>query len=590
MTTEDVEERLAVVEKRLAQIEGRLDVRFVWPESSRTMSPEPGPSPVRARQIQPPPVPPQPSRQERAAVTPSAAVRSAVPGQSAPARAASARNQAVVAGSSSFATSILGWGGAAAFVMAAAYLIRLGIDSGWLTPLVQVAAAVAGGLLLMVAGFRLRDSNPRYAGYLPACGIVILFLAIYGAHLFYGLISAKAAILFVIGVCALSLWLCRVFASDLYALFAVAGSYSAPFLLASAGGSITDLVIYYSAWSVVFSIYAIWCGWRLIYLLALYLALIGFDAIWQTHAPKEWLAALSFQTVQFVIFGIATVVFSVRQLQPLDEAAALLHLPPLLLFYALQYLVLNQHMPGLAPWVSFASVAVVGLLYLVARRMSQEPLPGGELLLWCYLAVVLFHAGYLEAWPSDWAPWASFILVPVALWITLKRVGGALPMWALWAAVGAIFLLNYVRVVGDFRLAHVPGHHLLASAYAAMLYLGYALVSRKEGRRETRTLLVYAGHVSAMAAAVHLLGAPIVVSTAWGVLALACLGISMGRSDRLLGQSSLWVFGATAGKVLLYDLRGAQPLARIISLVVLGVTFYVGGMFYQRLAADRSTA
>ena len=52
------------------------------------------------------------------------------------------------------------------------------------------------------------------------------------------------------------------------------------------------------------------------------------------------------------------------------------------------------------------------MLYLVARRLSGEPLPGGELLLWCYLAVVLFHAGYLEAWPRDWAPWASFILVP----------------------------------------------------------------------------------------------------------------------------------------------------------------------------------
>jgi hypothetical protein len=37
--------------------------------------------------------------------------------------------------------------------------------------------------------------------------------------------------------------LCRAFDSDLYALFAVAGSYSAPFLLASASGSITDLVI-----------------------------------------------------------------------------------------------------------------------------------------------------------------------------------------------------------------------------------------------------------------------------------------------------------------------------------------------------------
>ena len=589
--TENVEERLAALEKRLALIEDRLDVRFVWPESSRTMSPQPESAPAQAQQAQPPPIRPQrPQQQAQAPITQPLAARSAVTGESALARAAAARVQATAPDSSSFATSILGWGGGAAFVLAAAYLIRLGIDSGWLTPLVQIATAVAGGLLLIVAGIRLRDSNPRYASYLPACGIVILFLSIYGAQLFYGLISAKTATLFVIGVCVLSLWLCRVFESDLYALFAVAGSYSAPFLLASAGSSITDLVIYYSAWSVVFSIYAIWCGRRLIYLLALYLALTGFDAIWQTHAPKEWIAALSFQTVQFVIFGIATVAFSVRRKQPLDEAVAMLHLPPLLLFYALQYVVLDQHVPGLAPWISFASVAAVGLLYVVARRLSREPLPGGELLLWCYLAVVLFHAGYLEAWPRDWAPWASFILVPVLLWITLKRGGEVGPLWALWAAVGAIFLLNYVRVVADFKLAAVPGHGILAIAYAAMLYLGYVLVSRKEGMRETRMLLVYAGHVSAMAAAVHLVDAPIVVSTAWGLLALACLGISIWRSDRMLGQSSLWVFGATAGKVLLYDLSGAQPLARIISLVVLGATFYVGGMFYQRLAGVRNTA
>lgn len=588
MSTDNVEERLAALERRLAQIEERLDVRFVWPQSSRTMPPSHESSPGPARQASPPPL--QPSRPQQApppaAGAPSPAARPAVAAQSASAQAALARARAAP-DNPSFATSILGWGGAAAFVLAAAYLIRLGIDSGWLTPLVQIAAAVAGGLLLIVAGLWLRDAHPHYAGYLPACGIVILFLAIYGGHLYYALIAAKTATLFVIGVCALSLWLCRVFDSDLYALFAVAGSYSAPFLLARDGGSITDLVIYYSAWSVVFSIYAVWCGRRLIYLLALYLALLGFDAIWQMHAPKEWIAGLSFQTVQFVIFGIATVVFSVRRQQPLDEAGAMLHLPPLLIFYVLQYVVLDQHVPALAPWISFASVVAVGVLYLVARRLSGGPLPGGEWLLWCYLAVVLLHAGYLEAWPSDWAPWASFILVPVAFWITRRRAGGIGPLWALWAAVGAIFLLNYVRVVAGFNLEQVPGHAILAIAYAAMLYLGYAMVSRREGGRETRMLLVYAGHVSAMAAAEHWLDARIIVSTAWGLLALACLGISMWRRDRMLGQSSLLVFGATAGKVLLYDLSGAQPLARIISLVVLGATFYIGGMFYQRLTGAR---
>lgn len=475
-------------------------------------------------------------------------------------------------------------------MLAAAYLIRLGIDSGWLTPAVQIAAAVVGGFLLIGSGFGLRKTNPLYAGYLPACGIVILFLSIYGGHLYYGLIGAQAATLFVVAVCALSLWLCKAFNSDLYALFAVAGSYSAPFLLAGKEGSIIDLVIYFSAWSVVFSIYAIWHGRRLVYLLALYLALLGFDVIWKVHAPAEWVAAMSFQAVQFVIFGIATAWFSVRRREPMDTATALAHLPPLLLFYALQYYVLDQHVPALAPWISFASLAAVGLLYFGARRVLDEPLPGGELLLWCYLALVLFHAGYLEAWPKQWAPWASFILAPAAAAITLKRRNGLGPMWILWGTVAMIFLINYLRVITDVDLAQVPGHTILAIAYAALLYAGYYLISKREHLREVRMLLIYAGHVSAMAAAVQLLSVPIVQSTAWGLLALACLAISMWKSNRMLGQSSLLVFGATAGKVLLYDLSDAQPMARIVSLVVLGMTFYVGGLFYQRLMGARSAA
>ena len=258
----------------------------------------------------------------------------------------------------SLVTSILGWGGALAFVLAASYLIRLAIDTGWLTPVRQVAFAAIAGLVLIGTGFALRNFDRQYAGLLPAGGIAILFLSIYGGHLYYGFIEMKAATAAVIFVCAVSLWLCRAFKSDLYALFAVAGSYSAPFLLSGLRGSVTDLVIYFSAWSAVFSVYAIWHGRRLIYLLALYLALIGFDVIWRGRAPDDWIPALVLQTAQFVIFGVATAVFSIRRETPMDPRTALTHLPPLLLFYFLQYALLNQHLPALAPWIALAGEGV----------------------------------------------------------------------------------------------------------------------------------------------------------------------------------------------------------------------------------------
>jgi len=127
----------------------------------------------------------------------------------------------------------------------------------------------------------------------------------------------------------------------------------------------------------------------------------------------------------------------------------------------------------------------------------------------------------------------------------------------------------------------VPARSLLAVAYAALLYVGYLLSRGNLGN--IAVLVLYAGHISAMAAALHLLDQRIVQSVAWGVLALGCLGLSLMQRDRALGQSSLLVFGATAAKVLLYDLSGAPPVARIVSLAVLGVTFYAGGMLYQRM-------
>ena len=542
MEASELERRLADLDGRLARIESRLaspgaagQARASQPPRPAATAPKPGAAAV------------QPAPQDRPALI----------------------------------TSVLGWGGAAALVLAAAYLIRLGIDSGWLTPVRQVSLAALAGFALIGAGFALRESERSYAGLLPAGGIAILFLSIYGAHLYHGILPATSALIAVVCVCIASLWLCRAFESDLYALFAVAGSYSAPFLLRSQG-SIGDLAIYYSGWSVVFCVYAIWQGRRLIYLLALYLALIGFDMAWRNNAPTEWITGSGFQAFQFAIFGLATAVFSVRHKAPLDSSSAAAHLPPLLLFYFVEYSQLSAHMPAAAPWIAVGSAAVVAALYGGARAALKRPLPGGELILWCYIALVLFHAGYVESVPKHMAPWIAFILIPLVAFVTFRRESGVRATWPVWVAVGVMFAVNYLRIIFNTDLDRVPGRELLSIAYAVLLYVGYGFLAQRP-TRAPKVLLLYMGHVCAMAAALHFLDTRIIESTAWGVLALACLGISVWRRDRLLGQSSLLVFGATAGKVLLYDLSGAPPIARIVSLVVLGLTFYFGGMLYQRM-------
>jgi uncharacterized membrane protein len=558
MNAEDYDKRFANLEARLAAIEARMQTGAA-PKVERPL-----PDGALAARV-----PPAPTQQPKRP-----------PQASSDARDADARTSI---------GTVLGWGGGIAFLLAAAYLVRLAIDAGWLTPLRQVALAALLGVAMIAAGFALRHAarsaaGRNYAALLPAVGIGILFIAIYGGHLYHHVLDVRQAGAAVVVVCAVSLWLCKAFDSDLYALFAVAGSYSAPFLLANPDGSLSDLAVYFTAWGLVFCVFAIWRGSRAIYLLALYLALLGFDAAARLHGVERWQEVIAFQSVQFVLFGVATALYSVRREEPLDRQTALLHLPPLLLFYFLQYSLLDRSIPGWAPWIAVASLALLAALYGLARIALRRELPGGELLLWCYVALVLFHAGYLQSVPNAWAPWVALAAVPVFALLSARadEIIGA--RWPVWLALGLVFAVNCLRVLFNADLHAVPHGDWLAAAYAVLLYAGYAFCRARDVRLP-REALVYLGHLCAMAAAVRLIGVPIIETVAWAVLAVVVLGLSVPAGDAVLRRSSLWIFAACAAKLMLFDLAGAAPVARIIGLIVIGSMFYFGGMLYQRLRA-----
>jgi Predicted membrane protein (DUF2339) len=153
----------------------------------------------------------------------------------------------------------------------------------------------------------------------------------------------------------------------------------------------------------------------------------------------------------------------------------------------------------------------------------------------------------------------------------------------MWIAIGLIFVANYLRVIFRADFQTVPAPQVLSVAYALLLYAGFWFWRPQAPLGNIRAVLLYMGHVCAMTAALHILHEPIIESATWGLLAFGWLGLSLRTADALLRQSSIAIFAATAGKVILYDLSGASPIARIIGLIVLGFTFYFGGLLYQRL-------
>jgi len=483
------------------------------------------------------------------------------------------------------AANILGWGGATAFVLAAAYLIRLAVESGWLTPQRQIFGAVLLALAMIGAGIRLRASSPRYASLLPAGGVVILFLCAYGAHLFYGLIGLGGAGAAVVAVSLVSLWLCWLFRNQMFALFATLGSYSAPFLIGAGSERILDLVFYYMAWNVLFCVYAIAVRSRAIYLLAAYMSLIGFDVVFHLEPSADWRAALEYQFVQLAIFMTCTGYFSLRHRLPLTREEAYLHAPPLLLFYALQYALLDRHLPAYAPWISLASLGALAGIYFAAKSVLRNPLPGGRWLLGAYAALVLFHAGYVESVPDRWAPWLGLLAAALTPWLA-RRISASRDgaWWPLTVAVLIVFLSNYARVLFNLGLDEVWAGGVLFVLYPLLVYLGYFLARREQVPASYDALLLYAGHAGAMAAPAQLFDNAFQISAAWGTLGVACIILALRTNDRKLGQSSLVIFGLFALKVLLYDVSDAGPLVRIGSLLALAVSLYLGGWLFRKVS------
>ena len=215
------------------------------------------------------------------------------------------------------ATTVLGWGGVAALVLATAYLIRLAIDSGWLTPVRQVGIAGVFGVGLIATGLLLRDSLRRYGSLLPAGGIAVLFLTVYGAHLYHKLIGPIPATVGVIVICLGALALREHYKTELYTFFAVVGSLTGPYFLHALAARPLDLMIYFAAWDLLFCAYAIRAGWRSVYLVSAYLAFVGFDATWRMAEYSDWMWAAGFQAFQLALYSAATIAYSIRHRMPL---------------------------------------------------------------------------------------------------------------------------------------------------------------------------------------------------------------------------------------------------------------------------------
>lgn len=482
--------------------------------------------------------------------------------------------------------SSVNWLGAVSvicFVVAAAFIIKLAIETGWLTPARQIGLAALLGFTLIGAGLRLLKFDRAYASLLPGAGIVVLYLTAIAARSYHHLIGFEVALAAVALVSALCIWLYTETKHDVYPITSAIGAYLAPFLLGD--GTQNDLILsYHVACSISFATISIWLDSRLLSVIAAYLA-IGvsfFISSASTFDPSY----ISILLAHFTIFAFAVVIHSVKTGLPMTEKDAWAYFPVLLIFYASEYSLISKWNPAWAPSISLGFAAVLIALYFAGKSSLKKDSLASVNVVSAYAALVLFHSFYLELLDDTWKPWLLPVLVAaVALRPPMSKGNVSKTQVVPVIAVGAVIAIEYFRIA--FALIDRKADtNMTAVSFAAPIALAFLFVQQRKARASQDLLpLLLAAHALAVLALYNIAEpfGSLAVSGSWLAYSVVIMGAGFSIRDKVVAKSALAALGLAAAKALLYDASMAPAPVRIACLLVTGLVLYGCGFLLKRI-------
>ena len=145
-----------------------------------------------------------------------------------------------------------------------AFLVKYATEHSIISMQMRLWGIAVAAIGLIVTGWRLRDREGAYGQVLQGLGVAMLYLVIYGASKFYGLLSLESAFVLMLLVVIIGSVLAVIEDALPLALFATAGGFLVPILTSSGDGSHVMLFTYYVFLNLGIFIVAWYRSWRVL--------------------------------------------------------------------------------------------------------------------------------------------------------------------------------------------------------------------------------------------------------------------------------------------------------------------------------------
>lgn len=462
-------------------------------------------------------------------------------------------------------------------ILAVAFLLKLGFDRGWITPLFRLILGGGIGTALLLVGLRIEPRTGRLGQALLGGSIAVFYLVSWAGFELYDLMSFVLAFSLMTATTVLAIALAERRESAFLAVIGVSGGLATPFLLDTGSGNVIALAAYAALVLLGGGVVQYRRGWQtLLGTLNLggALTLVAVSIGLEDRAPWVPLLAVS---IFWLVGGLSPAFRRVRAAEATADQPTKPHETPeelvvrrVALYWSTgMTAILIRALFELEAWV-FASVwlGMAALLAAGAAAYRDRPdvvAPPAEaaamtflIALWVWpgdqISIVLVAAAsaallvlHRRRWPGRLVTVAHLSFVVVALAFFVFSLGADLEGFlnlrdGTFPRLGAVML----AAVASLWLATPAQRLYRALAYLALLLWSWSTLD-------------------------PLANGAALVSIAWTLQGAATLLVSIKRRSQILQFTGLATIVLVAAKMLVIDLSEMDPVWRILLFMGFGI-------------------
>jgi uncharacterized membrane protein len=266
-----------------------------------------------------------------------------------------------------------------------AFLARYAVEAGLVPVELRLTGIAAGGIALLVAGWRLRERRTGYALSLQGGGVAVLYLTVFAALRLYDLLPAGLAFALLLAIVALAAMMAILQDAPALAVIGSAGGFVAPILASTGAGSHVQLFSYYTLLNAGVLLIAWKKAWRILNLVGFaftFLISLAWGA--RYYQPAFLGTTEPFLITFFLMYLVAAVFYAFRHAPDLKHYVdgSLVFGLPVVAFGLQAALVHDIHFA-----LAWSALAVGGLYVLLARWLHGRRDPSLALLVEAFLAL-----------------------------------------------------------------------------------------------------------------------------------------------------------------------------------------------------------